>query len=90
MAWLKFEQLDPAQSVVALQQLAVHVDEPFLKKPQQREFLVVDGAVKGSRLIYTDKDRKLFDVLGIGQRDVKSKGDLQGWTGGPERWSLDV
>lgn len=88
MPWLRFADLSPAQAIVAQQQLDAHVDPPFLKRTKLREFWIVDGDVKGSRLIRTERDNRIMNTL-LGPRDVASKGSLHGWTGGPEKWSLD-
>ena len=87
--WLTFDKLTPAQAVVAQEQLVRHVDPPSLRRTSLREFWVVDGVVKGSRLIRTKRDQELLDAL-CGERLVDtSKTSLRGWTGGPRRWSLD-
>lgn len=86
MPWLKFDQLTPAQAVIAQQQLAKIDNVPELKRPKHRDFLVVDGAVKGSRLTpFTKAEAEKI----LGPREIPSKTSLHGWTGGPEKWHLN-
>ncbi len=87
--WLKFIDLTPVQQVVAQRQLKNHSETiPSLKLVTKREFLIVDGKVKGSRIFYTDKDKKLFESLGIGKTDVRSKTDLKDWKSTPTPFSI--
>lgn len=82
MPFLTFDQLTPAQAVVAQQHLAVNVAPLSLKKTYQREFLVIDGHVVGSRLRLWGRGEPK-----VSERDADNS--LSKWTGGPERWSLD-
>lgn len=89
MVWRRFDELNPAQSVVALKQLQNHVlapNDPLLR-PSAREFLVVDDQVRGSRLATSQTKRLMLAIFG--PSNVPSKGSLHGWTGGPRRWHLN-
>ncbi len=88
--WLKFIDLTPIQQVTAQQQLKNHTETiSSLKLVTRREFLIVDGKVKGSRILYTKKDNEFFNSLGIGSDpDVRSKTDLKDWKSTPTPFSI--
>lgn len=85
--WVKFENLSPAQSVVAQEQLAASVEMPSLKKTHLREFKIVDGHVVGSRLAYTAEDRREMEKI-FGPRNVRSKTDLCDWKSTPTPFTV--
>lgn len=86
--WLQFNQLSSAQAIVAQEQLDKNCAPSFLKKTKLREFWVVDGIVKGSRLIRNKNLDQFLDAQ-FGFNIKLSKTSLHGWTGGPRRWSLN-
>lgn len=78
MSWLRFDDLSPEQADAARQHMIGHVENiAKLRRPESREYLIQDGALIGSRPIYTAKDRELVAALtGDG---IRSKTDLREW-----------
>jgi hypothetical protein len=85
--WEVFTDLTPAQQIAAQLQLD-KINEPIakLRRPENRDFLIVDGAVKGSRVRFTDKAGKV--VKSLCGDTVRSKTDLLDWKSTPTPFTM--
>lgn len=88
MSWLRFDDLSADQAIAALEHLANHVENiAKLRRPESREFLVVDGSLVGSRIIITPKDREF--VAKLTGENIRSKTDLKDWKSTPTPFHMN-
>ena len=85
--WAKFSDLTDEQKEIALFQLEKSTETILsLKKPENRDFLLIDGKVKGSRIHHSKKVKKLYEII-VGP-NPRSKTDLQDWKSTPTPFGL--
>lgn len=92
MAWIRFKDLTPVQSIVGQELLLVHpayADAQLRRKFHRWEFLVTDGRVRGARLFQSPRHKDFLDsLLSQGRYDVRSTTDLKDWKSTPTPFSV--